>query len=382
MTLFEPRCLLVTGGAGFIGVNFIRDVLQRHAGLRVLNLDLLTYAGNLASLADVESRYGPAGENRYQFIHGDIGDFELVSRLLSEHDPDGVVHFAAESHVDRSTLGPERFVATNVLGTLRLLEACRQVWAGKQGRRFHHVSTDEVFGSLGAAGLFCENTPYDPSSPYSASKAASDHLVRAWHRTYGLEITITNCSNNYGPYQFPEKLIPLVIQNCFEGKPIPVYGRGENIRDWLYVTDHCRAIDLVIRQGRPGATYNVGGDGERRNLEMVRTICAIVDEFGLHPPGVARSADLVRFVVDRPGHDFRYAIDWRRIREELGWTPAVPLEEGLRRTVRWYADNQAWRQSVTTGEYRHYYRQQYGQRIRPESGEPPSPAAEKRKETK
>ena len=368
MKQFEPQRLLVTGGAGFIGVNFIRGLLDQYPGLRIWNLDLLTYAGNLASLADVETRYGSSGEGRYQFVNGDICDFELASRLLSEHDPDGVVHFAAESHVDRSILGPERFVATNVLGTLRLLEACRQAWAGKGARRFHHVSTDEVFGSLGPTGLFTENTPYDPSSPYSASKASSDHLVRAWHRTYGLDITITNCSNNYGPYQFPEKLLPLVIQNCFEGRPIPVYGRGENVRDWLYVADHCRAIDLVIRRGRSGATYNVGGDGECRNLDMVRAICGIVDELGLGAPGIARSADLIQFVADRPGHDFRYAIDWRRIREELGWEPSVRLEEGLRRTVRWYADNQEWRKSVTTGEYRHYYRQQYGQRIQPGAG--------------
>lgn len=364
MPSFEPRQMLVTGGAGFIGVNFVRYALQADPALRLWNLDKLTYAGNLASLADVEGRYGAAGDGRYQFVRGDIDDFELVVSLLTAQNIDCVVHFAAESHVDRSILGPELFVATNVLGTLRLLEACRQCWAGRSGTRFHHVSTDEVYGSLGPAGRFTEDTAYDPSSPYSASKAGSDHLVRAWHRTYGLNVTVTNCSNNYGPWQFPEKLIPLAVLNCLEGKPIPVYGRGANVRDWLYVLDHCAALDRVIRQGRTGCTYNVGGEGERPNLDVVHLLCDLVDELGATPDGRKSCRELITFVQDRPGHDFRYAIDFSRIRTELGWQPSVSLAEGLRLTVRWYAEHRDWCRQVLTGEYRHYYERQYGSRIR------------------
>jgi len=363
MNLFEPRRVLVTGGAGFIGGNFVRHLLESDPVVRIWNLDALTYAGNLESLADVDTRFGPDGEGRYSFVRADISDFSTVGRLLADQTIDSVVHFAAESHVDRSILGPELFVTTNVLGTFRLLEACRQAWAGRTDVRFHHVSTDEVFGSLGPEGKFTETSPYDPSSPYSASKAASDHLVRAWHRTYGLPVTLSNCSNNYGPWQFPEKLIPLVILNCLEGRPIPVYGRGENVRDWLHVRDHCVAVDRVLRCGRAGATYNVGGDGERRNIDIVGLLCDLVDELDLRASGVARCRDLITFVTDRPGHDLRYAIDWTRIGDELGWRPAVPLADGLRETVRWYAEHREWCRLVTSGEYRSYYDQQYGRRL-------------------
>jgi len=363
MSSFEPRRVLVTGGAGFIGGNFVRHLLESDPAIRIWNLDVLTYAGNLASLSDVEARFGPDGDGRYQFIRGDIGDFDLVAALLADAPIDSVVHFAAESHVDRSILGPEVFLTTNVLGTFRLLEACRKAWSGRRDVRFHHVSTDEVFGSLGPDGRFTETTPYDPSSPYSSSKAASDHLVRAWYRTYGLPVTLSNCSNNYGPWQFPEKLIPLVILNCLEGRAIPVYGRGENVRDWLHVRDHCVAVDRVLRCGRAGATYNVGGDGERRNIDIVGLLCDLVDELDLRASGVARCRDLITFVTDRPGHDLRYAIDWTRIGDELGWRPAVPLADGLRETVRWYAEHREWCRLVTSGEYRSYYDQQYGRRL-------------------
>jgi dTDP-glucose 4,6-dehydratase len=366
MPEFVPRRLLVTGGAGFIGGNFVRHILAAHPKLHVWNLDLLTYAGNLASLADVEAAHGESGDGRYRFVQGDIADFPCVTGLLRTEAIDTVVHFAAESHVDRSILGPEPFLTTNVLGTFRLLEACRQVWKERHDVRFHHVSTDEVYGSLGPSGAFTEDTAYDPSSPYSASKAASDHLVRAWHRTYGLPVTLTNCSNNYGPFQFPEKLIPLVILNCLEGKPLPIYGRGENIRDWLHVEDHCRAVDRVLRGGRTGATYNVGGESETSNLQVVEMICDEVDRLGRTPPGLSRCRDLITFVADRPGHDFRYAIDFSRIRAELGWQPAVDLTEGLCRTAAWYVDHRDWCAQVRSGEYRHYYERQYGRRL----GEP------------
>jgi len=341
-----PRSLLVTGGAGFIGCNFLRVALQTDADLRVVNLDALTYAGHRASQRDVAERFG----DRYTFVEGDIADSALVRALFFEHDFDTVVHFAAESHVDRSIDGPLDFIDTNIRGTATLLEAARSHWTDRTDVRFHHISTDEVFGSLGADGLFTETTPYDPSSPYSASKAASDHLVRAWHRTYGLPVTLSNCSNNYGPFQFPEKLIPLMIANAMAGKPLPVYGDGSNVRDWLFVTDHCRAIDRVVREGRPGRTYNVGGRTERTNLEIVRAICDLVDE--LVPGAEAGSRrELVTFVADRPGHDQRYAIDASRIESELGWTPDHTLEEGLRRTVEWYLDHQAWCEEVTGDRY-------------------------------
>jgi len=338
--------MLVTGGAGFIGCNFVRHALEADPELRLINLDALTYAGNPANLRGIADSFGP----RYTFVYGDIRNAEAMRRLFTEHKVDTVVHLAAESHVDRSIDGPLDFIDTNVRGTANLLEAARSVWQDRSDVRFHHVSTDEVFGSLGVEGLFTEDTSYDPSSPYSASKAASDHLVRAWHRTYGLPVTLSNCSNNYGPYQYPEKLIPLMIRNAVAGKPLPVYGAGANIRDWLYVEDHCRALDLVVRQGVSGRTYNVGGSNELTNLEVVHTLCDLVDELRPADNGTSRR-DLVTFVADRPGHDQRYAIDTGRIASELGWTPDHDFADGLRATVRWYLDNEAWCGEVTGDRY-------------------------------
>ncbi len=342
----NPRIMLVTGGAGFIGCNYLRIALEADPSLRLVNLDALTYAGHPAGQRDVAERFG----DRYTFIEGDIRNTDLVRAIFAEHDVDTVVHFAAESHVDRSIDGPLDFIDTNIRGTANLLETARAHWRDRDDVRFHHISTDEVFGSLGVDGLFSETTPYDPSSPYSASKAASDHLVRAWHRTYGLPATLSNCSNNYGPFQFPEKLIPLMIANAIGNKPLPVYGDGSNIRDWLYVTDHCRAIDLVVRQGRVGRTYNVGGGSERTNLEIVHAICDLADEFHPRSNGGSRR-DLITFVTDRPGHDQRYAIDASRIESELGWTPDHRLEDGLRATVEWYLANRAWCDEVTAERY-------------------------------
>ena len=338
--------MLVTGGAGFIGCNFVRHALEADPELRLINLDALTYAGNPANLRGIAESFGP----RYTFVYGDIRNAEAMRRLFTEHKVDTVVHLAAESHVDRSIDGPLDFIDTNVRGTANLLEAARSVWQDRSDVRFHHVSTDEVFGSLGVEGLFTEDTSYDPSSPYSASKAASDHLVRAWHRTYGLPVTLSNCSNNYGPYQYPEKLIPLMIRNAVAGKPLPVYGAGANIRDWLYVEDHCRALDLVVRQGVSGRTYNVGGSNELTNLEVVHTLCDLVDELRPTDRGTSRR-DLVTFVADRPGHDQRYAIDTDRIALELGWTPNHDFADGLRATVTWYLDNEAWCGEVTGDRY-------------------------------
>ena len=343
------KTLLVTGGAGFIGGNFIHFLL-RETGVQVVNLDKLTYAGNLDTLAPL------AGNTRHVFVQGDIGDQALVERLLADYAVDAVVNFAAESHVDRSIDGPADFVQTNVVGTFNLLDCARRYWAGlgQAGRdsfRFLHVSTDEVYGSLGAEGRFTETTPYAPNSPYSASKAASDHLVRAWHHTYGLPVLTTNCSNNYGPYQFPEKLIPLVTLKALAGEPLPIYGTGANVRDWLYVEDHCRAIWRVLEAGRPGEVYNVGGDSERTNLEVVDTLCALLDE--LVPDSPHRPhAQLKTFVTDRPGHDLRYAIDATKLKTELGWAPRERFETGLRRTLQWYLDNQAWCRRVMDGSYR------------------------------
>jgi dTDP-glucose 4,6-dehydratase len=341
-----PRSVLVTGGAGFIGCNFVRHLLEGDREVQVVNLDALTYAGHPASLRGVTERWG----DRYTFVHGDIRDPQRVRSLFAEHTIDTVVHFAAESHVDRSIDAPLDFIDTNVCGTAVLLEAARAAWAGRADVRFHHVSTDEVFGSLGEDGLFSEDTPYDPSSPYSASKAAADHLARAWHRTYGLPVTLSNCSNNYGPFQFPEKLIPLMIGNAVAGKPLPVYGDGGNVRDWLFVGDHCAAIDLVVRHGRAGRTYNVGGRSERTNLEVVHLLCDIVDELVPRPDGGSRR-DLVSFVTDRPGHDRRYAIDSKRIEQELGWRPAHSFEQGLRQTVGWYLEHRDWCEEVTRNRY-------------------------------
>jgi dTDP-glucose 4,6-dehydratase len=341
-----PRSVLVTGGAGFIGCNFVRHLLEHDPAVQVVNLDALTYAGHLASLRGVAERWG----GRYTFVHGDIRDARTVRDLFATHAVDTVVHFAAESHVDRSIDAPLDFIDTNVRGTAVLLEAARTAWVDRAGVRFHHVSTDEVFGSLGPDGLFSEDTPYDPSSPYSASKAAADHLARAWHRTYGLPVTLSNCSNNYGPYQFPEKLIPLMIGNAVAGRPLPVYGDGGNIRDWLYVADHCEAVDRVVRHGRAGRTYNIGGRSERTNLEVVHLLLDIVDELQPRPDRSSRR-DLVRFVTDRPGHDRRYAIDSRRIEEELGWRPAHSFEQGLRDTVAWYLEHRDWCEEVTRDRY-------------------------------
>lgn len=326
--------LLVTGGAGFIGSAVVRQAIAQ--GRSVVNVDALTYAACLSNLADV------ASSPLYSFEHVDIRDRDALDRVFLEHAPTAVLHLAAESHVDRSIDGPAEFISTNVVGTYTLLEAARAYWL-ESGRpsdfRCHHVSTDEVFGSLGSTGKFTEQTPYDPRSPYSASKAASDHLVRAWHETYGLPVLLTNCSNNYGPYHFPEKLIPVVILNAMRGEPIPVYGQGDNIRDWLFVEDHADALLTVLDRGRIGRSYNIGGGNEARNIDLVRQICALLDE--MRPAG-APYARLITFVTDRPGHDARYAIDATRIREELGWKPSVTLDEGLRRTVRWYLDNEEW----------------------------------------
>ncbi|RMG01838.1 MAG: dTDP-glucose 4,6-dehydratase [Planctomycetota bacterium] len=341
--------ILVTGGAGFIGSNFVRQWLQEEPD-RIVNLDKLTYAGNLDSLADVFH------DPRHVFVEGDICDQALVAKLLAEYRPWAIVNFAAESHVDRSIDGPEAFVQTNVVGTFRLLQAAREYWntlddADKSRFRFQHVSTDEVYGSLGPEGYFTETTPYAPNSPYSASKASADHFVRAYHHTYGLPTLITNCSNNYGPYQFPEKLIPLMILNAVEGKPLPVYGDGKNVRDWLYVEDHCRALRTVLRRGKPGEAYNIGGNCEMQNIEVVKTICKLVDRL---KPGLPHSPceSLITFVTDRPGHDRRYAIDASKIKAELGWEPQENFESGMERTVRWYLEHTEWVDRVTSGKYR------------------------------
>ncbi|HTT56973.1 MAG TPA: dTDP-glucose 4,6-dehydratase [Opitutaceae bacterium] len=344
--------LLVTGGCGFIGANFVRQRLTETGSplRRLVNLDLLTYAGNPANLADL------ASDPRYVFVHGDIGDAALVSRLLAEHAIDAVVNFAAESHVDRSIDSPEPFVQTNVVGTLRLLNAARQHWAGlpaprRSAFRFLHVSTDEVYGTLApGAAPFTESHPYEPNSPYAASKAASDHLVRAFHHTYGLPVLTTNCSNNYGPYQFPEKVIPLMILNSLEGKALPVYGDGQQIRDWLYVEDHCAGIWLVLQRGRVDGTYNIGGLNERRNLELVQTICALLDRKAPRPDGTPHT-NLIQFVKDRPGHDRRYAIDCTRIQRELGWAPRETFATGLEKTVDWYLARRDWCRAITEGKY-------------------------------
>ena len=348
--------ILVTGGAGFIGSNFILQRMQE-SSLSFTNLDKLTYAGNLENLK------GIADDRRYVFVQGDIADRKLVSQILAEQKPRAIVHFAAESHVDRSIRGPEDFIRTNVNGTFALLEEARSYWSGlpaeHRGRfRFLHVSTDEVYGSLGPnEPPFCETTPYSPNSPYAASKAASDHLVRAYHHTYGLPTLTTNCSNNYGRFQFPEKLIPLMILNARDGKPLPVYGDGKNVRDWLYVEDHCEAIARVLEKGRPGETYNIGGWNEKSNIEIVETICDLVDEMA---PGKASSRrSLITYVKDRPGHDRRYAMNAGKIERELGWRPKETLASGLRKTVRWYLENDDWVAAVTTGSYRQWIATHY-----------------------
>jgi len=347
--------ILVTGGAGFIGANFVRYLLlaSDFSGC-IVNVDKLTYAGNPENLAGVEQ----TRSDRYHFKKVDICDAAALAEIFSEFEIDAVCHFAAESHVDRSIVAPDAFVQTNIVGTFQLLEAAR----AHQGRliRFHHISTDEVYGSLGADGYFREDTPYDPSSPYSASKAASDHLVRAYFKTYGLPVTLSNCSNNYGPYQFPEKLIPLIILNGLEGRALPIYGDGRNIRDWLYVEDHCRAVWEVMKKGEPGKTYNIGGRGEMRNIDVVRIVCDLLDDIEPLPDRRSRR-DLIQFVKDRPGHDLRYAIDFSKLQRELGWEPSESFQTGIRKTIDWYMENRSWVERVKSGAYRKWMEEHYRQ---------------------
>ncbi len=347
--------ILITGGAGFIGSHLVRHFVNTYSDYLIVNLDALTYAGNLENLRDIEDK------PNYRFVKGDITDLIFIRQLFRDHDFDGVLHCAAESHVDRSIEDPLIFIQTNVMGTAALLQACREQWGEDMGdKRFHHISTDEVFGSLGSEGFFVETTPYDPRSPYSASKAGSDHLVRAFWHTYGLPMVISNCSNNYGPYQFPEKLIPLFIRNITLGKPLPVYGQGVNVRDWLYVEDHVRALDLIFHKGQPGETYNIGGHNEWKNIDLIRLLCDIVDNKTGKPAGT--SQQLITFVKDRAGHDMRYAIDAGKIKADLGWVPSLTFEEGLSKTVDWYLSSHEWLESVTSGDYLKYYEQQYSNR--------------------
>ena len=350
------RHILITGGAGFIGSLVVRRLVTRYPDYRIVNFDLLTYAGNLANLSDIEQA------PNYTFVRGDICDAEAVGEVFRRHAIDGVIHLAAESHVDRSIRDPFTFARTNVLGTLTLLHAAREAWHGEwEGKRFYHISTDEVYGALGFGDEpFNEGTRYDPHSPYSASKASSDHFVRAFHDTYGLPTVVTNCSNNYGPYQFPEKLIPLLVNNIRLERPLPVYGRGENVRDWLHVEDHARAIDLIFHEGQSGETYNIGGGNEWRNIDLVRLIVRTTDRLLGRPEGA--SERLITYVTDRAGHDLRYAIDSSKLRRELGWEPAFRFEEGIEQTVRWYLENREWIERITSGEYEHYYEQMYGNR--------------------
>ncbi|SRR5690554_80780 len=350
------RNILITGGAGFIGSHVVRRFVRRFPDDRIYNLDALTYAGNLENLRDIED------EPNYQFIQADISDLEAMRRIFSEHDITHVIHLAAESHVDRSIHDPLIFIRSNITGTANLLQAARELWpeeADRDQNLFFHVSTDEVYGSLDDSGMFVETTPYDPRSPYSASKAASDHLVRSWHHTYGMPVVITNCSNNYGPNQFPEKLIPLFINNIRKGKPLPVYGEGRNVRDWLYVEDHAEAIETVFRKGKSGSTYNIGGHNEWSNLDLIHVICDRMDAKMGNPAGTARK--LITFVKDRSGHDYRYAIDATKIQQELGWKPSLQFEEGIDKTIDWYLENEEWMENVLDGSYQEYYNRQYNQ---------------------
>jgi dTDP-glucose 4,6-dehydratase len=349
------KTILVTGGAGFIGSHVVRLFVKKYPSYHIVNLDALTYAGNLENLKDVEQ------ESNYTFEKGDITDDIRVDGLFEKYRFDGIIHLAAESHVDRSIMDPLSFVKTNVLGTVTLLNSCRKFWKDDlAGKKFYHVSTDEVYGSLGKEGFFTEQTPYDPHSPYSASKAASDHFVMAYHDTYGIPTVISNCSNNYGSHHFPEKLIPLMINNILHNKPLPVYGKGENVRDWLWVDDHARAIDTIFHHGKAGESYNVGGFNEWKNLDLVHLLCRIMDKKLSRPEG--NSAKLITYVKDRPGHDLRYAIDAGKLKRELGWTPSLQFEEGLDRTVDWYLENQDWVRHVTSGDYASYYNDQYVKR--------------------
>ena len=346
------KTLLVTGGAGFIGSHVVRLLVNKYPHYNIVNLDKLTYAGNLSNLRDIESA------SNYTFVKGDITDTAFITDLFEQYQFDMVVHLAAESHVDRSIANPIEFVVTNVVGTCVLLNAARHIWKQNyEGKLFYHISTDEVYGTLGETGFFLETTPYDPHSPYSASKASSDHFVRAYHDTYGMPVVISNCSNNYGSYQFPEKLIPLAINNIKNSKPIPVYGKGENIRDWLWVEDHARAIDTILHKGVNGETYNIGGFNEWKNIDLIHALCRIMDKKLNRPEGT--SAGLITYVTDRPGHDMRYAIDASKLNAELGWKPSLQFEEGLEKTVDWYLSNGQWLDEVTSGAYKQYYEQQY-----------------------
>lgn len=346
--------IVITGGAGFIGSHVVREMVIKYPNKKIINIDALTYAGNLENLKDIENF------NNYQFIKADITNAKQILDIFQQHKPDGVIHLAAESHVDRSISNPLDFVMTNVIGTVNLLNAAKEIWKDNyKGKRFHHVSTDEVYGTLGEDGFFTEETNYDPHSPYSASKASSDHFVRAYHDTYGLPIVITNCSNNYGPNHFPEKLIPLCIHNVLNNKPLPIYGNGKYTRDWLFVIDHAKAIDLVFHEGKNGSSYNVGGFNEWQNIDLVRELCKQMDEKLGNPVGA--SEKLITYVTDRPGHDLRYAIDATKINKELGWKPSVTFEEGLSKTIDWFLNNQEWLNNVTSGDYQKYYDNQYTQ---------------------
>jgi dTDP-glucose 4,6-dehydratase len=349
------RTILITGGAGFIGSHVVRLFVNKYPDYHIVNLDKLTYAGNLANLKDIEEKAN------YSFVKGDITDSDFLIDLFNKHQFDGVIHLAAESHVDRSIANPLEFVLTNVVGTVNLLNAARNIWKDNYGgKRFYHISTDEVYGTLGENGLFTEETSYDPHSPYSASKASSDHFVRAYHDTYGLPVVVSNCSNNYGSYQFPEKLIPLFINNIRNNKPLPVYGKGENIRDWLWVEDHARAIDVIYHNGLDGDTYNIGGHNEWKNIDLIKVMCRVMDRKLNRPEG--ESEKLITYVKDRAGHDLRYAIDSSKLQRELGWKPSLQFEEGIEKTIDWYLDNHEWLEQVTSGDYLKYYEQQYTKR--------------------